>query len=466
MRSFMDENFLLKTRTAQKLYHDYAANMPIIDYHCHINPREIYEDRSFSNLTQVWLEGDHYKWRAMRSNGVPEEHITGNAPDRDKFQKYAKTLDKAIGNPLYHWSHLELKRYFNINIPLSGKTADEIWNLSSERLSSDKLSARSIIKQSNVTAIGTTDDPTDTLEWHEKIKNDPECDVTVIPTFRPDKAVNIDKPGFAEYIKQLGKSAEIEITSIEDLKAALVKRLDYFVSMGCRTSDHGLDYIAYRPDEENESGEIFTKALRGKEISRKDAERYKTELMLFLGRELAKRNLVMQLHYGVIRNTNTAAFNNLGADTGFDCINTYECSGQLVQFLNALEETRELPRTIIYSLNPNDNSMLDTIIGCFQGTEIAGKLQHGSAWWFNDTLNGMREHLKSLASLSLFGNFIGMLTDSRSFLSYTRHEYFRRILCDMLGDWVENGEYPDDIEALGKLVQDISYNNAKRYFNL
>ena len=464
MRPFMDENFLLKTETAQRLYHGYAATMPIIDYHCHINPQEIYEDRRFSNLTQVWLEGDHYKWRAMRSNGVPEEFITGNAPPRDKFQKYVEALDKAVGNPLYHWSHLELNRYFGIDIPLSSKTADEIWNIATDKMSGGELSAHTIIKASNVVAIGTTEDPADSLEWHEKIKNDPSCDVLVIPTFRPDKAVNIDKPGFAEYIKQLGLSFGAEINTLGELKALLVKRLDFFVSMGCRASDHGLDYVVYRPDGGNESGDIFKNALMGKEVSREDAEKYKTVLMTFIGRELAKRDLVMQIHYGANRNVNWMMFDKLGADTGFDCISTYDCGTQITRFLNALEQTGELPKTILYSLNPNDNAMLGTISGCFQGA--AGKIQHGSAWWFNDTLDGMRKHLKSLASLSLLGNFVGMLTDSRSFLSYTRHEYFRRILCDILGDWVEHGEYPNDIGALARIVQDVSYYNAKQYFNL
>ena len=466
MKDFINEDFLLQTKTAQELYHDFAKTTPIIDYHCHINQREIAENRRYSNISEAWLAGDHYKWRLMRSNGVDEEYITGNAPDREKFQKFAEAMPKAAGHPVYHWAHLELKRYFNCDIPLTAKTADEVWNLTSEMLKDDKLSVRGIIAQSNVKAIATTDDPIDDLIWHKAIKDDASIDVSVVPTFRPDKAVNIDTPGFIDYIRELETASGTKINDIAGLFEALAKRLDFFKKMGCRASDHALYYVVFRPGSDAEADRIFKNAMEGECINADDAEVYKTALMLFFGRELFKRGMVMQLHYGAIRNTNERKFKLLGPDAGFDCISTYECSKKIISFLNALELTGELPKTILYSLNPNDNAMLDSVLGCFQGVEVPGKIQHGSAWWFNDTKDGMEQHLISLASNSLLGNFIGMLTDSRSFLSYARHEYFRRILCNLLGNWVENGEYPYDIEQLGALVRDISYNNAARYFNL
>ncbi|MCL1819960.1 MAG: glucuronate isomerase [Oscillospiraceae bacterium] len=464
MKNFMDDNFLLNTKTSEKLYHDYAAAMPVIDYHCHIDPREIYENRCFENLTQAWLEGDHYKWRLLRANGVSEDFITGGASDREKFQKYAEALPRAISNPLYHWTHLELKRYLDIDTPLSGSTADEIWSLSLDRLSSDRLSVRNIIKSSNVKVIGTTDDPADSLEWHMKLKNDKTFEAVVVPTFRPDRAMNIEKPDFAEYIGKLGEAAGVSIKNIDDVKTALKKRLEFFVELGCRASDHGFDYIPFCRSDGNTAAKAFQNALNGGTVGAEEAKAYKTELMLFIGRELNRHRLVMQLHFGAVRNVNRAMYDRLGADTGYDCVGVPDCGG-LIRFLDALEQSGELPKTVLYSLNPNDNAMLCSIAGCFQGTSAAGKIQHGSAWWFNDTLIGMKNQLKTLASISLLGNFIGMTTDSRSFLSYPRHEYFRRILCGIIGKWVDNGEYPNDIEMLGRLVQDISYNNANKYFD-
>lgn len=463
---FITEDFLLTNETAKRLYHGYAENMPIIDYHCHINPQEIYENKKFDNITQIWLGGDHYKWRLIRSNGIPEEEITGSADDRTKFQRFAEMLPKAIGNPMFHWNHLELKRYFGYDGILNGETAEEVWQLCNKKLSEDNMSSCSIIEKSNVKMIGTTDDPVDSLEWHKKIAESGCCTAKVVPSFRPDKAVNIDKAGFCDYIKALSTAAETEIKTASDVKAALTKRLDFFCEHGCKATDHGLDYVPFAKATDNEVEEIFAKAMNGETVSAEEADKYKTSILLHLGREYAKRNIVMQLHFGVQRNTNTAMFNKLGPDTGFDCISTRNCSEAVTGLLNALAVDGLLPKTILYSLNPHDNELLDTVIGCFQGTQAAGKIQHGSAWWFSDTKSGMEAQLKSLANLSLLGNFIGMLTDSRSFLSYTRHEYFRRILCNLLGEWVEKGEYPNDEKTLGKLVEDICYNNAKRYFNI
>lgn len=464
--AFINDDFLLKTKTARRLYHGYAEDMPIIDYHCHINPQEIYEDRKFENITQVWLGGDHYKWRLMRSNGVSEDEITGDADDYTKFLRFAEMLPKAIGNPMYHWCHLELKRFFGYDGVLNGDTAREVYDLCNKKLRQDGMTVRAIIEKSNVKMIGTTDDPADDLKWHKLLTEDKSFKTAVCPTFRPDKAVNIDKAGFAEYIKKLSEAAEIDIKTVSDVKAALEKRLDYFCSLGCRATDHGLDYVVYEPSSAEGVNEIFKRALRGEKVSQSEADRYKTELMLFLGEKIAEKGIVMQLHYGAQRNTNTVMFNKLGADTGFDCISVKNCGEALTGFLNALNVKGKLPKTIIYSLNPNDNELIDSAIGCFQGTEAQGKIQHGSAWWFSDTKSGMEAQLKSLANLSLLGNFVGMLTDSRSFLSYTRHEYFRRILCNLLGEWVENGEYPDDKITLETIVKDISYNNAKKYFNI
>ena len=461
----INDDFLLKSDTAKRLY-EAAKDMPIIDYHCHIDPREIYENRRFDNITQVWLGGDHYKLRLMRSNGVTEDEITGDADDYTKFLRFAEMLPKAIGNPMYHWCHLELNRFFGYDGVLNGDTARGVYDLCNKKLRQDGMTVRAIIEKSNVKMIGTTDDPADDLKWHKLLTEDKSFKTAVCPTFRPDKAVNIDKDGFADYIKKLSAAAEIDIKTVSDVKAALEKRLDYFCSLGCRATDHGLDYVVYEPASEESVNEIFKRALRGEKISQLEADRYKTELMLFLGEKIAEKGIVMQLHYGAQRNTNTVMFNKLGADTGFDCISVKNCGEALTGFLNALNVKGKLPKTIIYSLNPNDNELIDTVLGCFQGTEAQGKIQHGSAWWFGDTKSGMEAQLKSLANLSLLGNFVGMLTDSRSFLSYTRHEYFRRTLCNLLGEWVENGEYPDDKITLETIVKDISYNNAKKYFNI
>lgn len=464
MKNFLDKDFLLSTPTARHLFHEYASKKPIVDYHCHISPKEIAEDKVFENIAQVWLGGDHYKWRQMRSNGVEEKYITGNATDREKFQKWAETLEKAIGNPLYHWSHLELRRYFNYQGTLNSETAEEVWTLCNKKLQEKGMSVRGLIKQSGVKLICTTDDPIDTLEWHKKIKEDTSFDVQVLPAWRPDKALNIEKPTFADYIKQLSAVSGIEINSFDALKKAFNKRLEFFISMGCRATDHALEYIMYVPATEEEVNAIFTKKLAGKAITKEEELKYKTAFMVFAGRQYHKHDLVMELHYGCKRDNNTLMFNKLGPDTGYDCINNFAPSAQMADLLNALNATDELPLTIIYSLNPNDNASIGTILGCFQNSSALSKIQQGSAWWFNDHKTGMTEQMTSLANLGLLSNFAGMLTDSRSFLSYTRHEYFRRILCDLIGNWVENGEYPADMKMLAKIVGDISYDNAVRYF--
>ena len=464
MKQFMDQDFLLSTETAKTLFHEHAAKMPILDYHCHINPEEIAKDRKFENITQVWLGGDHYKWRQMRSNGVDEKYITGDASDREKFQKWAETLEKAIGNPLYHWSHLELQRYFGYHGHLNGKTAEEVWNLCNAKLQEDGMSVRNLIRQSNVTLLCTTDDPADSLEWHKAIAEDDTFEVQVLPAWRPDKAMNIEKPDYAEYLVKLGDAAGMEIKSFGDLKAALKKRMDFFDSMGCRVSDHALEYVMYAPVEETRIEELFAKRIQGGALTKEEVLQFKTAYMIFVGREYHRLGWAMQLHYGCKRDNNVFRYDQLGPDTGYDCIDNYAPSAQMADFLNALNATDQLPKTIIYSLNPNDNAAIGTILGCFQDAGTVGKIQQGSAWWFNDHKAGMTEQMTSLANLGLLGNFIGMLTDSRSFLSYTRHEYFRRILCELIGGWVENGEYPADMEVLGGMAEDISYRNAVRYF--
>jgi glucuronate isomerase len=464
MKQFMDKDFLLSTDSAKALYHTYAENMPIVDYHCHINPQEIYEDRKFDTITQVWLGGDHYKWRQMRSCGVDERYIIGDASDREKFQKWAEILPRLIGNPLYHWSHLELQRYFGYTGHLNGNTAEEVWNLCNKKLQEDSMSVRNLIRQSNVKLICTTDDPADTLEWHQKIASDSTFEVKVLPAWRPDKAMNIEKPDFAAYMAKLSAVSGVEIKDFASLKTALKNRMEYFTSQGCGVSDHALEYVMYAPVDEAELDMIFANGLSGKAISKEDELKYKTAFMLFAAKEYNRMGWVMQLHYGCKRDNNAMAFENLGPDTGFDCINNYAPSAQMADFLNALSATDEIPKTIIYSLNPNDNASIGTILGCFQ-SKFPGKIQQGSAWWFNDHKTGMTDQMISLANLGCLGNFIGMLTDSRSFLSYTRHEYFRRILCELVGGWVENGEYPDDQDSLKEIIEGISFNNAIKYFN-
>ena len=477
--SFMDEDFLLKNEYAKILYHKYAEKLPIIDYHCHINPQEIYEDRKFENITQIWLGGDHYKWRLLRANGVTEEYVTGNASDHDKFIKFAETLERCIGNPVHQWSHLELKRYFGYDGPLNSKTAEKVWELCNKKIKEEpeKMSARGLIKASNVEMICTTDDPVDSLIWHEKIKADSSFDTKVLPAWRPDKAVGIEKPEFKSYIEALGKAAGIEIKDIASLKKALKIRIKYFADHGCCIADHGLTNIPYRCDyTEKEIDGILKAALSGSTVTPEEINKYSFVLQVFLAGEYAANNWVMQLHYGCKRNNNTRMFKKIGVDKGYDAILGADNGANLADFLDACDlngenieglkgtEASGLPKTIIYSLNPTENTVIETIMGCFQDGTSTCKLQHGSAWWFNDNKAGMEAQMKSLANEGVLGNIVGMLTDSRSFLSYTRHEYFRRIMCNVLSEYVVNGEYAWDEEILGGIAADLSYYNAKRYF--
>ena len=462
MKPFLDQNFLLNSQTAIHLYRNYASKLPIIDYHCHLDAKDIALDRKFENITQIWLGGDHYKWRLMRSCGVEEKYITGDADDKEKFLMWANTLSKAIGNPLYHWSHLELKRYFDYKGVLNKNTAEEVWNLCNEKLA--HMSVRDIIKKSSVTHICTTDDPVDSLEWHRKIAEDSSFPVKVYPAWRQDKAMNIEKEDYLNYIDKLSDVSGISIDSFDTLLKALKERMKFFHSMNCRISDHGLEYVMYAPASEDTVNKIFAKKLKGEKLTEEEILQFKTAFLIAVGKMYRELGWVMQLHYGCKRDNNTKKFLEFGSDTGCDCINNYTPSSQLADFLNALSVNDQLPKTIIYSLNPTDNAVIDSIIGCFQDSSAVSKIQHGCAWWFNDHKTGIREHLTSLANLGYLAGFVGMLTDSRSFLSYTRHEYFRRILCDLLGSWVENGEYPQDYDTLGEIVSDISYYNAKNYF--
>ena len=464
MKPFMDSDFLLQTDTAKKLYHDYAKQVPVLDYHCHLVPKEIAEDIHFKNMTELWLGADHYKWRVMRSNGVDEYFITGDAPDEEKFHAFAKALPNCIGNPMYHWCHLELQRYFGINETLSEKNWKEIYDKCNEILQKPEMSAKNLIRMSGVTLVCTTDDPIDDLHYHEQIAADSDFDVQVLPAWRPDKAMNIEKPTYLDYLATLSDVSGIKVDSFASLCEALKNRMDFFASMGCSVSDHGLEYVMYAPASAETVESIFAKRLGGASITKEEEIIFKTAFMVFVGKEYAKRNWVMQLHYGCKRDNNTPMFNKLAPDTGYDCINNYAPSAQMADFLNALIVSDELPRTVIYSLNPNDNQAIGTILGCFQDSTAVAKIQQGSAWWFNDHKTGMQDQMISLANLGNLSGFVGMLTDSRSFLSYTRHEYFRRILCNLIGNWVESGEFPADYDTLSEIVTDISYNNAKRYF--
>ncbi len=466
MKRFMDENFLLTNTTAENLYHNYAKDMPIIDYHCHINPKEIYENKQFKNITEAWLYGDHYKWRAMRAVGIDEKYITGDSNDYDKFMAWAKTVPLSLGNPIYHWNHLELQRYFGIYDVLNEKTAPFIWEKTNSLLSSEGLRVRDIIKKSNVKIICTTDDPTDSLEYHIKLKEDKSFDVNVLPAFRPDKALEINNKGFLQWVKKLEQISQSVIKDYNKFLIALESRINFFNSVGCKVSDHALDYVPYAETSIEEVSLIFSKALNGETISFEEETKYKTYTLRFFAKQYAKLNWVMQLHINAFRNNNKRMFDKMGPDTGFDSINDNNIASPLSKLLDSLEIDNSLPKTILYSLNPKDNYVLATIAGSFQGNGIFGKVQLGAAWWYNDNMYGMLDQMKTLANVGTLSTFIGMLTDSRSFLSYTRHEYFRRILCNMLGEWVENGIVPNDMELIGKMVENISYYNAFNYFEM
>lgn len=468
MKKFMGKNFLLTTDTARMLYHEYAKNLPIIDYHCHVSPKEIAEDKHYSNITELWLGGDHYKWRAIRSCGVPEEYITGSASDYDKFRAFAEVMPRLIGNPLYHWSHLELRRYFGYKGVLNADTCDEVWALCNKKLAEPDMSVRQIILKSGVEVICTTDDPCDTLEYHEQIAADDSFPVRVLPAFRPDKGINIERKDYRDYLKRLESASGIAITDLDSLKAAFRARLDFFAAHGCCNADHGIDEVIpfAAAHGVEEPAAVFAKYLAGEKLDEREIRVFKTEMHRFFGGEYKKRSWVMQIHFAVLRNPSETMLSTLGPDTGYDVIGGRVTITELASLLSLMEKTDALPRMVIYSVNPSDNAAIGALIGAFQTNSEGGmpRLMQGSAWWFNDNKTGMREQMTSLANLSAFGYFLGMLTDSRSFISYTRHEYFRRILCGLIGEWVENGEYPADPETLANLVMDICYNNTKRFF--
>ncbi|WP_198663171.1 MULTISPECIES: glucuronate isomerase [Paraliobacillus] len=464
MKQFMDEDFLLESDLAKTLFNDYAKDLPIIDYHCHLSPKEIYENKMFKNITEIWLYGDHYKWRAMRANGVDEAYITGDANDYDKFIAWAKTIPMLIGNPLYNWTHLELQRFFDIDTVFNEETAPDIWGAVNKKLTSGKFGARNLIEMSNVEVICTTDDPIDDLQYHQRLQQDDSFSVKVLPSFRPDKGLEINRDGFQNWTKSLEEVSGVAIASYDDFLKALESRVEFFHAIGGRVSDHALDAVMYSESTKEEVEAVFKRAINGEKVSEIDEGKFKAQTLLFLGKLYTKFNWAMQFHINAFRNNNTRMFNQLGPDTGYDAMNDGLIARPLVKLLDSLERENALPRTILYSLNPKDNSTIATISGSFQSGGIPGKIQLGTAWWYNDTKAGMLSQMETLASIGVFSRFIGMLTDSRSLLSYPRHEYFRRLVCSLIAKWVENGEVPEDEESLGKIVKGISYYNAKNYF--
>ena len=459
----MDKDFVLNSKTAVTLYENYAKDMPIFDFHCHLPVEEIWNDRKFSSITECWLGGDHYKWRLMREMGVDESYITGDKGDFEKFMKYAEVMPYAIGNPIFHWTHLELQRYFDIYDILSPETAKDIFDKCNKKL--ETLTARKLISMSNVKKLFTTDDPIDDLHFHKLLKEDKTFDVEVYPAFRPDKAINIELPTYVPYIAKLADAADVRIDGIDSLCEALTKRIEYFDSVGCVCSDHALDVVMFKPADKEKVDKIVKKALNGDDLTYDEIRQYKGYILVHLGKQYARLHWVQQYHIGALRNNSRRYMSLLGPDTGYDAIEDQCFAKELSMLLDTLDSTDELPKTILYCLNPRDNEVIATIMNCFQQGGIVGKMQFGSAWWFNDQKDGMQRQLTALSQLGLVSKFVGMLTDSRSFLSYTRHEYFRRILCDMFGTLIENGEYPDNIELVGQIVKDICYNNAIRYFS-
>ncbi len=450
--SFINDDFMLKNKTGKRLFEEYAKDLPIIDYHCHLVPKMIAENYKFKSTYDLFLGGDHYKWRQMRSNGVPEEDITGSTPDYEKWLQWARTMPLLIGNPLYHWTHLELKRYFDIDKPLTEETAKEIWDKCNKLLARDDFSAQELIKKSNVEVICTTDDPVDSLEYHQQLKG---FSTKILPTFRPDKIVEINKETFLPYLETSN------VKTFEDVLHFLTERIEFFHSVGCRLSDHALEYV---PFGIGDAKAVFEKKVNGGVVTYEEENIYKTAVLKHCASEYVKRDWTMQLHIGALRNNNRKMYEKLGPDTGFDSINDLCIAEKLSAFLGNLEYDYVLPKTILYTLNPKDNFVIGTMLGNFQKAPTAGKIQFGSGWWFNDHRDGMEAQMMALANLGVLGRFVGMLTDSRSFVSYTRHEYFRRILCNMIGKWVEEGEYPNDKASLKRIIEGISYYNAKEYF--
>jgi glucuronate isomerase len=465
MKQFLDENFLLKTKTAQRLYHEFAKEMPVIDYHCHLPPSQIAEDTIFENLTQVWLYGDHYKWRAMRTNGVHESYCTGNKTDIEKFQKWAETVPYTLRNPLYHWTHLELQRYFGINNRLNGDTAKEIYQQCTELLQTPDYSVRNLLRKMKVKLVCTTDDPVDSLEHHKKIKED-GFEIPILPAFRPDQAMNVSQPAlFNSYLRKLEGVTNIAISTFDDFLFALQNRHDYFASMGCSVSDHGLEEIYADDFTGSEINAIFRKIHGGKELTEPEQKKFRSAMLIHFAEWDWEKGWVQQFHLGALRNNNSRMLQTLGPDTGWDSIGDFSQGRPLAKFMDKLDSNNKLAKTILYNLNPADNELMATMIGNFNDGSSAGKIQWGSAWWFLDQKDGMVRQINALSNMGLLSRFIGMLTDSRSFLSFPRHEYFRRLLCDLFGDEIENGELPNDADWIGKVIQDICYHNTKNYFN-
>lgn len=465
MRTFLDENFLLQNKTAERLYHDFAKDMPIIDYHCHLPPDQIANDIKFDNLTQVWLYGDHYKWRAMRTNGVDESYCTGNKPDFDKFQKWAATVPYTLRNPLYHWTHLELKRYFGIEEILNADSSARIYNECTDKLKTDDYSVRNLLRKMNVKVICTTDDPTDSLEYHKRIADD-GFEIRILPAYRPDKAMNPDDPKtFNEYVGKLETVANANISSYNDYLDALKNRHDYFASMGCSVSDHGLEQIYAEDYSDSEIDTAFNKLRNGQSLSLAENLKFRSAMLEVFAQWDHEKGWVQQYHLGALRNNNTRMMKQLGPDTGWDSIGDFSQGRSIAKFLDRLDKNDQLAKTILYNLNPSDNELMATMIGNFNDGSVPGKIQFGSAWWFLDQKDGMIKQINALSNMGLLSRFVGMLTDSRSFLSYPRHEYFRRILCNLFGEEIEHGELPADIEWTGKIIRDICYHNASDYFS-
>ena len=466
MKPFMDEDFLLQNETAKALYHDHAEDLPIIDYHNHLSCREIYEDKNYESITEVWLGGDHYKWRAMRGNGIPEEKITGRDTDPyERFKSWAATVPQLSGNPLYHWTHLELQRYFGISEPLSEKNAKEVYETANRMLAKDDFRVRNLLLGMKTEVLCTTDDPADDLEYHRKLKEE-EKRFSVLPTFRPEKAMGIGKEDYVSCIKRLEEAAGVEIESADDLLKALVIRLDYFCEAGCRITDHSLEGGIYQPVTREEANGILKKALSGQRVLPDEEVKFKGYLLCALAKEYHERGLVMQLHIGAMRNNSQRMFKRLGPDAGFDSQDDFGYARELSALLNEIDRGEALPKTVLYCLNPKDNEMLASLMGNYQDGSCPGKIQLGPAWWFCDHKSGMERQMQTLMEYGVFSRFIGMLTDSRSFLSFPRHEYFRRILCNLVGEKVEAGEYPCDMDFLGQMVEDVCYYNAKEYLSL
>ncbi len=464
MKPFLDENFLLKTKTAQTLYHEYAQQMPLIDYHCHLSPQQIAENMQFRNLTDAWLSGDHYKWRAMRTNGVDESYCTGNKTDEEKFMKWAETVPYTMRNPLYHWTHLELQRYFGVKEILNPSSAKGIYEQCSSMLQESTYSTQGLIQKMNVRVICTTDDPVDNLEWHQKIK-DSNFPVKVFPAFRPDKAMEVNNTSsFALYVKKVEEVTNASISNLSDYLVALKNRHDFFATMGCNVSDHGLEEIYAEEFTEKEVELIFAKALAGNDLSLTEQRKFKSAMLLHFAVWDWEKGWIQQYHLGALRNNNARMLQQLGPDTGWDSIGDFSQAAALARFLNKLDSEDQLTKTIIYNLNPADNELMATMIGNFNDGSVAGKVQYGSGWWFLDQKDGMERQLSALSNMGLISRFVGMLTDSRSFLSYPRHEYFRRIVCNLFGNEIEEGELPNDIAWTGKIIQDICFNNANQYF--